>query len=108
CECMPWKVAQVDPNNIPASVERRSGSWWSTLPGLITAITGLIGAIAGLLTAAPPLIEKLTPFFQTQQPRIPAPAPAQMEVTGNPPSRSVPSNCHDETVTDHSKIPARI
>lgn len=94
-------------------------SWWSTLPGIITAITGLIGAITALLAALPPILQYVADLRQDgPAPRPPAdqvrkadpmvPKPRTIEdskPTLPIPLPPAPGNCRDEVVSDASRIP---
>jgi len=54
--------------------EKSSSSWWSTLPGVITALTGLLTAIGGLYLAIYPSRAETSKVSSNDPPRISEPA----------------------------------
>lgn len=69
------------PQAPPAEAPAPAAAWWSSLPGILTALAGLVTAVAGLLT-----VLKSGPA----DPAPPAPAPVAQTPAGSAPVAQVP------------------
>ncbi len=72
---------------MPVKSEKSTGSWWATLPGILTGIGGIIGATAALLVALN------TIGWFDRKPPAPTPAPVSIPSKTMPeaPSKVAPS-----------------
>jgi hypothetical protein len=72
---------------MPAKSQKSTGSWWATLPGILTGIGGIIGAIAALIVA----LNTIGWFDRKPPASTPAPVSAPSKSTPDVPSKSTPS-----------------
>ena len=72
---------------MPTKSAKSTGSWWATLPGILTGIGGIIGAIASLIVALN------TIGWFDRKPPAPTPAPVSAPSKSRPeaPSKFMPS-----------------
>jgi hypothetical protein len=80
-------------------------SFWTTLPGVLTAITGFIGAVAALLVA----IQQFSGGKQTPPPATNQPAGSESSSTTTTQPSSTATSCHvSGVVYDQDKLPSAV